>query len=104
MSEVLPAFPVSRGECLRGHLKWTDENGDPIDLTGRVLRIAEAYPRALEGGTVTVTDASAGEFEIFIPEAVMASAGRGRVNWLRLEMELPGGCPDTSERFWVEVA
>lgn len=98
------AMNVSRGECLRAQGVWTDEDGLPIDLAGRTLRIAEAYPKALDAGTVTITDAAAGEFEIFIPEAVMSAAGRGRVNWLRLEMELPGGCPDTSERFWVEVA
>lgn len=98
------AIEVTRGECLRAQGTWTDEDGAPIDLTGRTLSIAEAYPRALEAGTVTVTDAAAGEFEVFVPAETMAAAGRGRVNWLRLEMELPGGCPDTSERFWVEVA
>lgn len=100
----MSAMEVSRGECLRAQGVWTDEEGTPIDLTGRVLRIAEAYPKALDAGAVTVTDALQGEFEVFIPADVMSAAGRGRVNWLRIEMELPGGCPDTSERFWVEVA
>ena len=99
----MSAIEISKGECLRVQGTWTDETGTPIDLTGRTLSISEAYPPALAGGTVTVTDAAAGEFEVFIDAETMGKAGMGRVNWLRLEMTLPGGCPDTSERFWVEV-
>ena len=98
------AIEVNRGECLRVQGTWTDEDGTPIDLTGRTLGIAEAHPRALEAGTVTVTNAAAGEFDIFISEETMAAASSGRTSWLRLKMQAPGGCPDTSERFWVEVA
>ena len=98
------AIEISKGECLRVQGTWTDETGTPIDLTGRTLSISEAYPAALTGGTVTVTDAAAGEFEVFVDAETMAKAGMGRTNWLRIAMELPGGCPDTSERFWVEVA
>ena len=96
------AIEISKGECLREQGTWTDEAG-PIDLTGRTLSISEAYPPALAGGTVTVTDAAAGEFEVFVDAETMAKAGMGRTNWLRIAMRLPGGCPDTSERFWVEM-
>lgn len=99
----MSAIEIARGECLRVQGTWTNEDGSPIDLTGRTLSISEAYPRALESGTVTVTDGAAGEFEIFVDAETMAKAGMGRTNWLRIAMELPGGCPDTSERFWVEV-
>ena len=98
----MSAIEITRGECLRVQGTWTDEAG-PIDLTGRSLSISEAYPAALTGGTVTVTDAAAGEFEVFVDAETMAKAGMGRTNWLRLAMELPGGCPDTTERFWVEM-
>ena len=98
----MSAIEITRGECLRVQGTWTDEAG-PIDLTGRSLSISEAYPAALTGGTVTVTDAAAGEFEVFVDAETMAKAGMGRTNWLRIAMELPGGCPDTTERFWVEM-
>ena len=98
----MSAIEITRGECLRVQGTWTDEAG-PIDLTGRTLSISEAYPAALMAGTVTVTDAAAGEFEVFVDAETMAKAGMGRTNWLRIAMELPGGCPDTTERFWVEV-
>ena len=98
----MSAIEITRGECLRVQGTWTDEDG-PIDLTGRTLSISEAYPAALTGGTVTVTDAAAGEFEVFVDAETMAKAGMGRTNWLRIAMELPGGCPDTTERFWVEM-
>lgn len=99
----MSAIEITRGECLRVQGTWTDEDGTPIDLAGRTLSISEAYPAALTGGTVTVTDAAAGEFEVFVSAETMSKAGMGRTNWLRIAMELPGGCPDTSERFWVEV-
>lgn len=99
----MSAIEITRGECLRVQGTWTNEDGSPIDLTGRVLSISEAYPPALMAGTVTVTDAEQGKFELFVDAETMTKAGMGRTNWLRLAMELPGGCPDTSERFWVEV-
>lgn len=99
----MSAIEITRGECLRVQGTWTNEDGTPIDLTGLTLSISEAYPRALESGAVTVTDGAAGEFEVFVSAETMAKAGMGRTNWLRIAMELPGGCPDTSERFWVEV-
>lgn len=99
----MSAIEITRGECLRVQGTWTNEDGSPIDLTGRTLSISEAYPGDLMAGTVTVTDAAAGEFEIFVSAETMTKAGMGRTNWLRIAMELPGGCPDTSERFWVEV-
>ena len=98
----MSAIEITRCECLRVQGTWTDEDG-PINLAGRTLSISEAYPAALTGGTVTVTDAAAGEFEVFVDAETMAKAGMGRTNWLRIAMELPGGCPDTTERFWVEV-
>jgi len=98
----MSAIEITRGECLRVQGTWTDEAG-PIDLTGRTLSISEAYPPALTGGTVTVTDAAAGEFEVFVDAETMAKAGMGRTNWLRIAMQLPDSCPDTTERFWVEV-
>lgn len=97
------AVEVNKGECVRLQVTWTDEDG-AIDLTGRTLSIVDSYPKALMGGTVTATDATAGEFEVFIPEALAASMGLGRVNWIRLSMILPGGCPDTTDKFWLEVS
>ena len=96
------SIELNRGECLRVQAAWTDEGG-PVDLTGRTLEITEAYPRALQGGTATVTDAEAGEFEIFIPESLMAAAGSGRVNWIRIAMSLPGACKDATPRIWISI-
>lgn len=97
------SIEVARGECLRAEGAWTDDEGAALDLTGRTIRISEAYPMALTDGEVTVTDATSGKFDIFIPAEVMSSAGRGRVNWIRVEMSVPDGCADASERIWVEV-
>lgn len=93
---------ISKGECVHTQGTWTDDTG-PIDLTGRTLSIVESYPPALTDGTVTVTDALAGEFEIHIDNPAAASLRSGRVNWIRLAMMLPGECPNTTPRIWIAV-
>ena len=99
----MSTIDICKGECLRVQGTWVDEAG-PINLWGYLLSISEAYPAVLMTGSVTVTDAGAGEFEIFIPAETMAKAYMGRTNWLRIAMVFQGGgCPDTSERFWVEI-
>lgn len=72
----MSAIEITRGECLRVQGTWTDEAG-PINLAGRTLSISEAYPAALTGGTVTVTDAAA------LHAAVTAATDTG--------MEVPQG-------------
>lgn len=99
----MSSIEVNKGECLRAEITWSNDDGTPIDITGRTLSIVEAYPTALAGGTVTATDAVAGKAELFITAEIMADAGSGRVNWLRLGMQLPGGCMDTTPRIGVEV-
>lgn len=99
MSEI----EINKGECVHAEMTWEDEEG-PIDLTGRTLAIVEAYPAALTGGTVTATDAVAGKADIHIPAALTAQMGEGRVNWIRLGMQLPNGCMDTSNKLWITVA
>lgn len=100
MSEIV--LKADKGECLSYQLEWADEGG-PIDLSGYELSILEAYPAALAAGQHIATDAAGGVSELFIPATVMASAGRGRVNWLRMAVSIPGGCPITTPRIMVEV-
>lgn len=98
----MSAIEVNKGECVHVQGTWTDDAG-PIDLTGRTLSIVEAYPPALTGGTVTLTDAVAGEFEVRIDNPIAAQLRSGRVNWIRLAMTLPNGCPDTTPQIWITV-
>lgn len=55
----MSAIEVSRGECLRVQGTWTNDDGTPIDLTGRTLSIAEAYPRADDGSAGFLTTSAA---------------------------------------------
>ena len=73
----LDQIEITRGGCLRVQGTWTDEAG-PVDLTGRTLSISECYPQALMDGTVNITDAEQGEFEVFVSAETMAKAGMGR--------------------------
>lgn len=98
MSDVIK---VNRFECLARQIEWNDQGG-PIDFTGRTLSIVEAYPAALKEGTLTATE-TPGRARLFIAGEHMAKAGAGRVNWLRLGHGFPGGCMDTTPRIYVEV-
>lgn len=97
-----PVIHVNQGECVHEQFSWFDAGG-PINLTGREVSIVDAYPRALMAGTFTVVDAVNGKANLYIPAAVAASMGKGRVNWIRVGHSLPNGCPDTTPRTWIEV-
>ena len=97
------AIEINRGEGVRAEVRWTNEDGTPIDITGRELTISDAYPTALTGGTLTATDATDGRAELVIPAALAPTLGGGRTNWVRLAMSLPGGEPDTTPPIWIAV-
>lgn len=97
------AIEINRGEGVRAEVRWTNEDGTPIDLTGRTLSIIEAYPASLADGTLEATDAVDGRAELVIPAALAPTMGGGRSNWVRLAMSLPGGEIDTTPPIWIAV-
>jgi len=90
---------INRGECLHSTLSWTDENGAPIDITGRTFQLFDAQPEFT--AQFTVTDAAAGQVEMRVADT--SSLGLGRVNRFRVSMSLDGGCVDTTPLIWIEV-
>lgn len=97
------AIEINRGEGVRAEVRWTNEDGTPIDITGRELSISDAYPAALLSGTLTATEAQDGRAELVIPAALAPTLGGGRTNWVRLAMSLPGGERDTTPPIWIAV-
>lgn len=95
---------VNRYECIIAEVNWTDEDGAPIDLTGRTLSIIESSPRSLMDATVTITDAIAGQSELFISKELSRTMGVGRVNWIRISMSVGGSCIDTTPLIWISPA
>ena len=95
---------ITRGESLDVEGVWTNlDDGSPVDMSGRTMRIVEAQPAALTNGTVTITDVAEGKFDVYIPASVMAKAGMGDANWIRLGLDLRDGCPNTTTRIWIEI-
>lgn len=95
---------INRYECLEAQMTWTDDDGQPLDLTGKTISIIDASPRSLKQGTVTVTDALAGISELFIGRDLSATMGLGRSNWIRLCIGEDGNsCIDTTPQIWIEV-
>ena len=99
----MDTITVNKFECVSAQGRWADENGSPIDITGRTMSIIEARPAELKAGTVTITNAENGEFEILIPSSIAAKMGVGRVNWIRLAMSMGANCLDTTPMIWIDV-
>ena len=99
----METIEVNRYECVAAQLRWTNEDGTPIDLSGRSLAVIEASPKALTQAVVTITDAANGEAELFISKELARALGVGRVNWLRLAMTLGDTCLDTTPHIWIQV-
>ena len=90
---------ISRGECLHASLAWTDEDGNPIDITGRDFAVFDAAPAFT--AEFSITDAAAGRVDVTVADTSMLLPGR--TNRFRLSMTLPGGCSDTTPPIWIEV-
>ena len=99
----METIEVNRYECVSAEIRWTNEDGTPIDLTGRTLSVIEASPAALTQAVVTITDAANGEAELFIGREHARALGVGRVNWIRLAMSLGSTCLDTTPTIWIQV-
>lgn len=98
-----PVITVNRFECLKAQCTWTDENGDPIDLTGKTITLVDYSPAELVGVTVDITDAANGVFEIEASQAIVDGLQIGLLSYFRLSLNTPGGCPDSTPRIGINV-
>lgn len=90
---------INRGECLDIDLLWTDENGDPIDITGRTFAVVDAHPEFT--AAFTTTDATGGAVSMHADDT--SNLRLGRVNSFRISMSLPDSCLDTTPPIWITV-
>lgn len=94
---------ISKGEGIHAEIHWRNEDGTPIDITGRALGISEAFPPELEAGTVTLVDAVAGVGLLEIHAELADCMRHGRASWIRLYAQLPDACRDVTPKIWVDV-
>lgn len=91
---------LNHGECLHLALKYTQEDGSPMDITGCTLDVMEAST------TITaefdITDASGGAATLTIADT--GALALGRIDWMRLRLTRPDGCADTTPPIWFKVA
>lgn len=90
---------TNKGQCLRFDGTWPDEDG----LAGKTIAVVDAYPAALTGLVVTITDEAAGTFSGFADAGISAALRSGRVNWIRLGLSSGGTCVDTTPQIWINV-
>lgn len=90
---------INKGECLHVTLDWDNEDGTPINITGRTFTVFEAAP--LFTAVFTVTDAVNGKVEMQVTDTSMLNLGRS--NRFRISMSVDGGCVDTTPPIWIDV-
>lgn len=99
----MSVITINRGECLKAAGVWEDEAG-PVDLTGMTLALADAsHLEITSGGSVTVTNAATGEFDITLPVAVTDALPDGQGAYFRVKLTQPDGCVSTTPRIWVAI-
>lgn len=99
----MTTITINKGEGILLELEWTNDDGTPIDLTGRTLGIEDAYPKALLAGTVSILDPLLGTGSLDVPPEIAAVMRAGRSSWVRLYMDLAGESRDTSSKIWIDV-
>ena len=98
-----PVITINRFECLSASCTWTDENGDPVDLTGKTITVVDYSPAVLGDMAATVTDAANGVFTLKLDEDDAAQLPSGMNSWFRLSLNTPGGCDDSTPRIGINV-
>ena len=90
---------INKGECLNVTLDWDNEDGTPINITGRIFAVLESAP--LFTAVFTITDAVNGKVQMKVEDTSML--GLGRVNRFRISMADGSGCLDTTPPIWIDV-
>ena len=77
-------FQSATNEDLRQAFKLTDSDGVPVNLTGAALRMeldnlanSDVVDASTANGRIVFTNASAGEFSLAVPAAVMSAISPG---------------------------
>lgn len=86
-TEVVPAtlnLSARQNADFRRRLTMTDENSDPINLTGFVIDadITDTADRSIIATfTTTYVDAAAGIFDLILPKSVSVALAPGNYGW-----------------------
>jgi hypothetical protein len=98
------ADQVNKGEAFSRVLNYTDEAGDPRDITGATLEVSEAYPSSIVADmTLAITDGAGGVATVSMTSAQMANLGEGRVNWFRIKTTFASGAVDVTPKIWLQI-
>lgn len=100
MIELRTAIPLLRHGSQGFSFQWLGGDGQPLDLTGYTLSVAEHY--GLDGRvTVSIDDAATGRISGGIVWA--SSIPDGMQAWFRLRLTKAGADPLAFPRLWVRV-
>lgn len=91
---------VTRGSCIDFDVDFTDPDGNPIDITGMTIAVADASDPVLNQFVVTMPDAAQGIAHFHMEETV--AAGLPDVSTMRIS-RVDSGHTDNTDTMWIEV-
>lgn len=97
------AIRTTYGSCIHCEVAFTDENGQPEDISDDTFGIAASSGAAFENAALTKIDPMNGRLGFFLSADDARKLLHGKVNWFRLSRLFPDGCRVNSEPVWVSV-
>lgn len=94
---------AAKGSCIDKQFAFQDSAGTPLDMTGVILAVADAYPAVLATAELEWSDAAAGKAAFHVPAAVSAQLRTGKINRFRVQRTFADGCKKHSYPIWIEI-
>ncbi|GHA15071.1 hypothetical protein GCM10007989_07280 [Devosia pacifica] len=95
---------INYGETVDLLFTYTDENGDPVDLSSATPAIFSSSPDVIKADTeITVADAAAGKVRFLLDRTSALSLRKGRNNRFRLQVIFGADSDDVTPDIYLQV-
>lgn len=95
---------INYGETIDLQFTYTDDNGDPVDLSTATVQVFSSTPSVIKDeATVTVTDAANGVVRLLLDRDSALSLRRGRNNKFRMQAIFSADSDDVTPDIYLQV-
>lgn len=94
---------AARGGTIAFALNWVQASGEPCNLFGHGVRIADAWPRFLRAARVCISDPETGQVSVEIPLPLGNGMRAGPSSWLRLMLIQPTAYRDATNLIRIDL-
>ena len=95
---------INYGETIDLLFTYTDENGDPVDLSSATVQVFSSSPSVImDEATVTVTEAVNGKYRLVLNRDQALNLRRGRNNKFRMQVIFGTDSDDVTPDIYLQV-